>query len=584
MTLSPNGKSLLFVADGQVRRVSVYPAPPTPPLMNEVPPYFATLGVNSAPQWSPDGKKIAFVSSRYDQRQLFPTQGGQVTHSFITLYDVDTKKIRYLTQSVDRDSNPQWSEDGKSISFVRRPGLAFGHFATTPTTSVTREQVPAGLLEGRLENGAAVALMTVDVATGKETESWHSNNPAALPNGTRIGDYFISTQNQNTWTRYFSTGIAAPDVVKPTVQLTPEGDGQVERVAYSPDGRFMYFVSSVGDLDHRHLWRVPVAGGQPEQLTKGDMNEIAIAIPGSGGTIAVLQSGFKQPVSVVVMNPMAQQARVIAPQVTPAMQVAKNVVPKSVAITAADGLVSRAIVFTPPDMRPGEKRPALVYAHGNGGRLLLGYPDQGDNAYYQLNYALINYFVNKGYIVAAINYRADCTCYSEKFNVQGPQYGANGVEEYRDVIATGLYLKNRPDVDAERLGIWGLSYGGWLTGEALSRNSDVFKAGAILAGVQLRSTSFDPTNLAFQSSPMYNLDKWTSPTLFIHGDDDRNVEFSQAVGAIQALRAKGTPNKAVVLPDETHYYLKWENLVKGSQAVDAWFDQMLIRKASPSGK
>src|SRR6185295_13058389 len=99
----------------------------------------------------------------------------------------------------------------------------------------------------------------------------------------------------------------------------------------------------------------PVAGGQAEQLTKGELNEIGIAIPGSGGTIAVLQSGFKQPVSVVVMNPTAQQPRVIAPQVTATMPVAKNIVPQSVAITAQDGLVSRAIVFTPPGIRPGEK-------------------------------------------------------------------------------------------------------------------------------------------------------------------------------------------------------------------------------------
>ena len=362
--------------------------------------------------------------------------------------------------------------------------------------------------------------------------------------------------------------------------MLPAASFSVVRYSFSlAVTRFMYFVSSVGDLDHRHLWRVPIAGGQPEQLTKGELNEIAIAIPGNGSTIAVLQSGFKQPVSVVVMNPMAQQARVIAPQVTPAMQIAKHVVPQSVAITAADGLESRAIVFTPPGIRPGEKRPALVYAHGNGGRLLLGYPDQADNAYYQLNYAFINYLVNKGYIVAASNYRGDCSCYSQAFNEQR-EYGANGVSEYRDIIAAGLYLKNRPDVDAERIGIWGLSYGGWLTGEALSRNSDVFKAGAILAGVQMRSTSFDPTNLAFQSSPMGNLDRWTSPTLFVHGDDDRNVEFSQTVGAIQALRAKGTPHKVLVLPDETHYFLKFDNLIKASHAVDDWFDQMLIKKAA----
>ena len=91
-------------------------------------------------------------------------------------------------------------------------------------------------------------------------------------------------------------------------------------------------------------------------------------------------------------------------------------------------------------------------------------------------------------------------------------------------------------------------------------------------------------NLAFQSSPMGHLEKWTSPTLFVHGDDDRNVEFSQTVGAIQALRARNVPHKALVLPDETHYFLKFENLIKTSHAVDEWFDQMLIRRPATSSQ
>jgi dipeptidyl aminopeptidase/acylaminoacyl peptidase len=260
----------------------------------------------------------------------------------------------------------------------------------------------------------------------------------------------------------------------------------------------------------------------------------------------------------------------------PEFPASKHVVPESVEITAADGVKSHAIVFLPPNMRPGEKHPALVYLHGNGGRLVLGYPDQS-NGYYQSNYGLIQYLANKGYIVAAMNYRGDGALYNAAYNRPG-EYGANGVSEYRDALATGLYLKNRPDVDTERLGVYGLSYGGWITGEALSRNSDIFKAGAIFAGVQLRSTSLDPDNLAYQSSPAYNIDKWTSPTLFIHGDDDRNVEFSQTIGLVEALRARGVPHKVFVMPDETHYMLKFATRAKAFHEVDDWFETMLIHK------
>jgi dipeptidyl aminopeptidase/acylaminoacyl peptidase len=338
----------------------------------------------------------------------------------------------------------------------------------------------------------------------------------------------------------------------------------------------LFFTSNVGDQDRKHLWKVPVAGGQPQPMTPGQMVETALVVPGSGQTVALLQAGPRQAESVAIIPAAGGQVRVIGPKAPAEWPGAKHVIPQAVEVTAADGIVAHIILFVPPDLKPGEKRPALVYNHGNGGRLVLGYADQSDG-YYHLNYAFINYLVNKGYIVAASNYRGDGALYSPSYNEQ-KDYGPNGVSEYRDVIAAGLYLKNRPDVDAARLGVYGLSYGAWLTGEALSRNSDVFKAGAIIAGVQMRSQSFDPENLAYQSSPAFNIGKWTSPTLFLHGDDDRNVEFSQTVGAVQALRARGTPVRAFVLPDETHYFMRWSSQVAAHETIDRFFDEMLIGK------
>ena len=126
--------------------------------------------------------------------------------------------------------------------------------------------------------------------------------------------------------------------------------------------------------------------------------------------------------------------------------------------------------------------------------------------------------------------------------------------------------------------VYGLSYGGWLTGQALSRNSDIFKAGMIFAGVQMRSASMDPNNLAYQSSPAYNIDKWTSPVLIVHGDDDRNVEFSQTVGLVQALRAHNVRHQVIVNPNDTHYSQLYSRWVETWPRVDDWFDRMLLRR------
>src|SRR6185503_9362469 len=103
---------------------------------------------------------------------------------------------------------------------------------------------------------------------------------------------------------------------------------------------------------------------------------------------------------------------------------------------------------------------------------------------------------------------------------QAANTNARGNSEYQDVLAAGRYLQTRPDVDPARIGIWGLSYGGLLTAQALARNSDLFIAGIDLAGVHLYGNSLDTAAMSYRSSAISEIDKWKSPVMLIHGDDD----------------------------------------------------------------
>ena len=127
-----------------------------------------------------------------------------------------------------------------------------------------------------------------------------------------------------------------------------------------------------------------------------------------------------------------------------------------------------------------------------------------------------------------------------------------GNSEYQDVIAGAKYLQSRPDVDSSRLGIWGLSYGGLLTSQALARNSDMFVAGVDLAGVHLYGQSLADTALSYKSSAISAIDGWKSPVFLVQGDDDRNVDFSQMVGLVQLLRAHNVYYELTVIPDDLH--------------------------------
>jgi dipeptidyl aminopeptidase/acylaminoacyl peptidase len=149
-----------------------------------------------------------------------------------------------------------------------------------------------------------------------------------------------------------------------------------------------------------------------------------------------------------------------------------------------------------------------------------------------------------------VNYRSGIG-YGRSFR-SAANTGGRGNSEYQDVLAGGKYLQSRADVDPARVGIWGLSYGGILTAQALARNSDIFIAGIDLAGVHLRGTSLEPGNVSYESSAIAAIGNWKSPVLLVHGDDDRNVDFAQTVGLVQLLRAHNIYHELIVIPDDTH--------------------------------
>jgi dipeptidyl aminopeptidase/acylaminoacyl peptidase len=170
----------------------------------------------------------------------------------------------------------------------------------------------------------------------------------------------------------------------------------------------------------------------------------------------------------------------------------------------------------------------------------------------------------------SVNYRIGIG-YGRKFH-QPEHAGPAGAAEYQDVIAGAKFLQHVQGVDPGRIGMWGGSYGGYLTGLALARNSDIFKAGVDLHGVHdwshLRDYIPKPEvryeqgdrdaaiKMAWTSSPDASIDQWKSPVLLIQGDDDRNVEFQQTVDLARRLESRHLPFEELVLPNEIHGFLR----------------------------
>jgi dipeptidyl aminopeptidase/acylaminoacyl peptidase len=251
---------------------------------------------------------------------------------------------------------------------------------------------------------------------------------------------------------------------------------------------------------------------------------------------------------------------------------AQLVIPKQVIFKAADGWEIHGQLFEPKQSGP---RPALIFIHGGSIRqMMLGFHYMD---YYHNAYAMNQYLASRGYVVLAVNYRTGIM-YGRHFRetVDG---GPRGGGEYRDIVAAGKYLQTLPNVNAKRIGLWGGSYGGYLTAMGLAHDSDLFAAGVDLHGVHDWSDfrgefpvdapdREDALKLAFQSSPNAAIATWRSPVLLIQGDDDRNVEFSQTVDLLQRLRTQNVHVEQLVFPDEVHGFLMWKSWIRAYGATE----------------
>jgi dipeptidyl aminopeptidase/acylaminoacyl peptidase len=254
--------------------------------------------------------------------------------------------------------------------------------------------------------------------------------------------------------------------------------------------------------------------------------------------------------------------------------------------TASDGMQIHGQLFLPPNSRAGERHKALVFMHGGSRRqMLLGwhYMDYYNNAY-----GMNQYLASQGYVVLSINYRSGIG-YGEAFR-EAINQGRAGASEINDVEGAGLYLKTRDDVDPAHVGLWGGSYGGYLTALGLARASNLFAAGVDFHGVHDWSArggnpnnpnpaagglSSDSARTAFESSPMAAVRTWHSPVLLIHGDDDRNVNFSETVNLVTALRQQGVYFEQLILPDEIHGFLRHGSWLKAYRATADFFGRKL---------
>ncbi len=551
--VSPRGDWIAYVRDGQIWLGAADGS--------GKPEHIVARGQNSLPAWSPDGRLLAFTSGRGD-------------HSFIGIYDAAQRTVRYLAPSVDSDTLPKWSPDGQQIAFVRRPA--------------TPRDTPVGFFIAP-DRSQPWAIWVADVATGTARRVWQSTTglEGSFPSLAQesvinwaAGGTIVFASEEDGWEHLY----AIPASGGVPALLTP-GQCEYEHMMLTPDRRAIVYSSNCGDMDRRHLWRVSVTGGAPEQLTGGDGIEWRPVITGDGATIVYLASDARWP-AMPYMRPA--EAKAIGKPITANLlptdfPASRLIVPKQVLIPSTNGLTIHGQLFLPPALQPGGKLPAVIFMHGGPIRqMLLGW----HYMYYYANaYAMNQYLASRGYIVLVVNYRSGIG-YGRAFRMAKGRAG-RGASEYQDIVAAGNYLRNLPEVDSAHIGLWGGSYGGFLTAMGLARNSDLFAAGVDLHGVHdwskddirlQKNLEADLLQLAHDSSPIASVKTWRSPVLLIHGDDDRNVDFTQSIDLAARLRQQNVEVEQLIFPDEIHDFLMHRTWVAAYHAAVGFFDRYLKGK------
>jgi dipeptidyl aminopeptidase/acylaminoacyl peptidase len=515
-------------------------------------------------RWSPDGSKLAFSNARGD-------------HSFVGVYDLAAKTVRYLDATVDRDSEPVWSQDSKQVAFIRIPASR-----EAAAFAPKRSGEPWSIRVADADSGVGREIWKADKGNGSVFRDIVADNQLVWSTDNRI----VFPWEKDGWTHLYSIS-ASGDLNRP-VLLTP-GEFEVEHVTASADKKEIIYSSNQTDIDRRYIWRVPAKGGkQPTAVTaeiiNGDSIEWSPVATSDGQGIALFHSDARRPGRAAIQVGAAP-LRDLAPGSSDAEFPESSLVePQQVIFDSADGMKIHGQLFLPPNLDKTKRHPAILFFHGGSRRqMLLGWHYM---YYYRNAYAMNQYLANHGYIVMSVNYRSGIG-YGMEFR-EALNYGATGGSEFNDVMGAGIYMRNRPDVDAKRIGLWGGSYGGYLTAMGLSRASDLFAAGVDMHGVHdwnivVRNfvPAYDPlakpeaARLAFESSPLSSIKTWRSPVLLIHGDDDRNVPFSETVHLVEALRNQGVEFEQLIFPDEIHDFLRHEDWLRAYRASADFLDRHL---------
>jgi dipeptidyl aminopeptidase/acylaminoacyl peptidase len=387
-------------------------------------------------------------------------------------------------------------------------------------------------------------------------EAWvREGGQGWLPDNKRV--WFLG--EHDGWMHLFTVDVTTGD----RRQLTT-GKFEIDAVELSPDGKTFYIQSTEAHPGERHLYSLSVDGGPRTKITT-EAGAHQGAISPDNATFGLISSFATRPPEVFVM-PNRADGKATRVTTSPAKEwtAHKWVEPQLVTYKARDGAEVYARLYTPEMVgaRRDPKAPAVIFVHGAG---YLQNAHKYWSSYYR-EYMFHHLLASRGYVVLDPDYRASAG-YGRDWRTA--IYRWMGGHDLSDVVDGAAYLARTHKVNARRIGVYGGSYGGFITLMALFTSPDTFAAGAALRPVtdwahynhpytsNILNEPQSDAEAYRKSSPIYFAEGLKAPLLIAHGMVDVNVHFQDSVRLAQRLIELRKENwELAVYPVEDHGFVE----------------------------
>jgi dipeptidyl aminopeptidase/acylaminoacyl peptidase len=571
----------------------------------------------SSPLWSPDGSHIAFLTRRgddeHEQIYLMRTAGGEAwrltdhpTGVGSIEWSPDGEYLYFLARDEKADEQ-RASEEKKDDVYAFDENYQQRHLWRVDVTSGEEEPLSEGdysIGSYRLSrDGNSIALTRAPTPLYDDSDESEVYVMGAEPDADprRITDndvpeggvelspdgsqvLFVSSSNEHFEFYYNDNLFVAPATGGPARLLLPEMPYEVFGATWSADGRYVYFVANTGV--RQDLFRVDLASERHERLTEGDhsvggwsyypklrRHVFQISERTNPGDVWVLdERRGARPIQVTHLFDDLQDTYLLPRQ-------------EAIQWTGADGVMVEGLLFYPLDFQEGRRYPLIVQTHGG--------PASSDRFGFGSPWDYVQVLTAMGYMVLQPNYRGS-TGYGDDF--LRDMVGHYFQNAHLDVMAGVDHLIARGLVDGERMGKMGWSAGGHMTNKIITF-TDRFKAACSGAGaanwismygqsdVRIYRTPWfggtpweanAPIDIYWENSPLSDVAKVTTPTIFLVGENDVRVPMPQSVEMFRALEANGVPTHLYVAPREPHGWGELRHrLFKANVELD-WFERWVM--------